>query len=362
MRTLGWLAVTAVMVIGGLVEYGSPVRGAKGIEAGVEAAAIANGETPPAIQAVMAHLYEEVRAGGDGGLVIDNGVYRASFSAAGGVVYTPRFGGALESRLTWRYRARTLAGGASTQRLDAVAPVIGAAGDHTVEFTRPGLLERYEGERGGLVQSFLLPGRPAGSGDVRMAGDLAFDGPAREIDGTLAFDAGRGLPVFTYARPVAFDAAHVPVPVRVDVARRSLTLVVDGAALDRAQWPVTIVPRFGTGLPESAAPPWSDVSRNYARRELLVVYAAAAGASGSEVRGRRYDDAGRALDSSFTIVDGGTDALLAPRVAYDPRVQRYLVVWGREHGPVEGVLLDAFGNATGRPFVLPRDGAAAGAP
>ena len=167
-----------------------------------------------------------------------------------GVVYTPRHGEGLEPRLTWRYRARAIATDTTTHSLAAVAPVVSAIGDHVVDFVRPGLIERYEGERAGVEQIFVLPERPAGRGDVRIVGDVGFAGSIRAKDGGLEFDAGNGLPAFTYAKPIAFDARRTPVPVRVEVAGAALSLVIDGVALDRVQWPVTIDPLFGVTVVE----------------------------------------------------------------------------------------------------------------
>ncbi len=248
------------------------------------------------MRSTLAHLREEVRPGADGALVIANDAYRAIFSAADGVSYTPRHGGKYEPRLTWRYRARSLVTGTATRALAHIAPTVSATGDHVVDFTRPGLIERYEGERTGVEQIFVLPERPTGTGDVRIVGDVTFAGTIRTKGGGLEFDAGDGLPAFTYAKPVAFDARHASVPVRVELTGATLSLVLDSAALDGVQWPVTIDPLYGTTVVKpSFAGTGAGIVYNARRGEFLVVTAAG-------TRGRRQGWCGRAAIASTAML------------------------------------------------------------
>ena len=199
-----------------------------------------------------------------------------------------------------------------------MAPVVSAIGDHVVDFVRPGLIERYEGERAGVEQIFVLPERPAGRGDVRIVGDVGFAGSIRAKDGGLEFDAGNGLPAFTYAKPIAFDARRTPVPVRVEVAGAALSLVIDGVALDRVQWPVTIDPLFGVTVVEPLFAGFGAGVRHNARRgEFLVVYSGWDSEINTFVRARRYREYGDAVGPSYAIAT--TDAAFAdwPSVAYD---------------------------------------------
>ena len=89
----------------------------------------------------------------------------------------------------------------------------------------------------------------------------------------------------------------------------------------------------------------ADVAFNPDRREYLSVSPAA-----GQVRGRRYDRQGTPIAASFAIAAAAPEPAIAPRVAYDPRAQRYLVVWVRHGGSVEGVRLDAGGAASGGVF------------
>ena len=105
MKALIWPMV-AVTVAGALDSWSASGRMPVVAAAGAPDAPTA--APPEALRSAMEHLREEVRPGADGTLAIANGSYRASFSAAAGVVYTPRHGEGLEPRLTWRYRARAM--------------------------------------------------------------------------------------------------------------------------------------------------------------------------------------------------------------------------------------------------------------
>ena len=206
--------------------------------AGVESRA-----EPSSLRVALAHLHEEVRRSDDGSLVIENGNYQASFSQRGGVRFMPRIEARYERQLSWQYRARSIDTDTSRAPLDPVRPVVSATGDHVVDFERPGLIERYEGRRGGVEQIFVLTRRPAGRGDVRISGEVTFAGTGRRRGAAMEFGAGGAS--LTYGAPTAYDAHHQPVPVRTDLQGERLHLVLDGAALSRVTFPVTIDPLLG---------------------------------------------------------------------------------------------------------------------
>ena len=99
---------------------------------------------------------------------------------------------------------------------------------------------------------------PAGS--PRSSGGLRFEAP--------------GLPAFSYAAPIAFDANQKRIPVRVDAVGSRLSLVLDGAALDGARWPVTIDPLLGMADVDDTDDTTNavDIAYNPRRGEFLVVY------------------------------------------------------------------------------------------
>lgn len=102
---------------------------------------------------------------------------------------------------------------------------------------------------------------------------------------------------------------------------------------------------------EDRAPAWVDVAANRDRGELFAVFAA-----GKDLRGRRFSSDGTALGASFAIADAAPRSAVAPRVAYDPSSKRYLVVWARQGGPVEGAFLDSAGAAVTEVFTVVRNG------
>lgn len=276
------------------------------------------------------HVREEARRAAYGSIVIDNGAYRATF-AAHGVAFTPAGDAGLDRRLTWRYRAAALETATTARALAPAVPAVSAAGDHIVEFHRPGLVERYVGERTGIEQVFVLTERPHGRGDVRVRGSVTFDGDARPAtDGGLAYDAGAdATPELTYAAPVAFDAAGRSLPVRAEAADGRLDLVLDGAAIEDARFPVTIDPLLGVATAyNSATAIFPDVAYNADRAEFLVVFSARSVPDEEryDVRGRRYRHDGDPIAPSFLISPGGLVDVL-PRVAYDLHGNHYLVVW-----------------------------------
>ena len=294
--------------------------------AGVESRA-----EPSSLRVALAHLHEEVRRSDDGSLVIENGNYQASFSQRGGVRFVPRIEARYERQLSWQYRARSIDTDTSRAPLDPVRPVVSATGDHVVDFERPGLIERYEGRRGGVEQIFVLTRRPAGRGDVRISGEVTFAGTGRRRGAAMEFGAGGAS--LTYGAPTAYDAEQRPVPVRTDLQGERLDLVLDGAALSRATFPVTIDPLFGAATTYvdpvvNALGHDVDVAYNWDRGEFLVVFDATREGTilDREIRAKRFFENGDAVATSYAM--GRTWVInVGAKVAYDLHTNTYLVVW-----------------------------------
>jgi hypothetical protein len=368
MRWRAWMIATGVMAGGVMIvadpmavaDEREPVHARSGSRSPSTSGASIE-RAPATLRHRLAHLREEVRSTREGALVIANGGYRAAFSARDGVVYTPRINGGYERRLRWQYRARAIRTDTVTRSLAPVAPTVSAAGDHIVDFVRPGLIERYEGERKGVEQIFVLSEKPAGDGDVRIAGDITFAGRARQTGAGVEFDGGDGLPPLTYANPVAFDAAGRSVAVRAVLDGVRLDLVLDDASLADAQYPVTVDPLFGVAVVEEAFTMWADVAYNARRGEFLVVYGAFGETPEDEptyaIRARRYHDFGDPVGPPFTLTSalGPDNGLFLPAVAYDLHTDRYLAVWLAEvpgGAAVYGLVLDGISNPVGTAFAL----------
>jgi hypothetical protein len=286
------------------------------------------------LQRQLAHLPEEVRRSDEGSLVIQNANYRAVFSEHEGVRFTPRVEERYERQLSWQYRARSVHTETSQTPLDRVRPVVSQTGDHVVDFQRPGLIERYEGRRAGVEQIFVLTRRPDGSGDVRIRGEVTFAGERRRSGAALEF--GTDGASLTYSAPIAYDAAHRPVPVRTDLDGDRLDLVLDGTALSGATFPVTIDPLFGATTTfangdSNMLGHGVDVAYNWDRGEFLVVFDAMQPdrVIDRHIRAKRFTDNGDAVSSSYVIGDASVINLGA-RVAYDLHTNTYLVVWSTQ--------------------------------
>jgi hypothetical protein len=310
-----------------------------------------------AVSYALARLHEEARVGRDGVLAITNGNYHAAFSKRDGLVFTPRIDGAYEPRLTWRYRARSIDTDTTRTPLDAVEPAVSRSGDHIVDFVRPGVIERYEGERRGIEQIFVLTDHPRGSGDVRIRGEVTFTGATRTAGEGLEFSAAGAVPL-AYSKPIAFDAAHRPLPVRVELHDNRLDLVLDEDALGEAAFPVTIDPLLGAtnayavndfdGLGH-----YVNVAYNWDRGEFLIVFDTVAPPTGldREIRAKRYFDHGDAVAGSYVISEGELD--IAPDVAYDLHTNTYLAVWqSNMTSGVYGRRLASDGALLGAPFFI----------
>jgi hypothetical protein len=326
-----WLVVAGsmVMVSAGLLAAQRGAAPAAAPEAAMAESA-RHREPPAALQAVLSHLTEEVRTGADGALVISNQHYRADFSRTAGVAITPRLDRALTPSQTWRYRVRRLETATAHRVLEPVAPAISRSGAHVVDFERPGLIERYEGERTGVEQIFVLTERPAGEGDVRIVGEIAFSGRAAENNGGLEFTAIGERAPFTYSKPIAFDADRRPLPVHVELERSHLSLVLDEAALASARFPVTVDPLYGLAQvdPSNLGPPTADIAYNPDLGEFLVVYAGyPPDQPFGEIRARRYLEQGDPIGGP--IVVSSDNLVLDAHVAYDYHTNIYLVVWAQ---------------------------------
>jgi hypothetical protein len=150
--------------------------------------------------------------------------------------------------------------------------------------------------------------------------------------------------------------------VRVELAGTRLSLVLDGASLDAATYPITIDPHLVAGptlaYTDSDAQD-TDVAYNPKRNEFVVVFSAANPLvpGGRQIRAQRFNAMGKPIAPSQFI--GGTDLSVAPRVAYHLHSDKYLVVWQQTALPTHGnfpvvlaIRLDGMADPLGRPFTL----------
>jgi hypothetical protein len=294
-----------------------------------------------------------------GSMEIRRDAYRASFGREG-FEYSPAIAGEHSPRLRWRYRLDGLEARGTRTPMAAVDPQVSADGPDVIEFRRPGLVERYVASDTGVEQVFVLERSP-GPGDVRVAGEIrAFDVAARK-DGGLSFSDRNGWSVH-YSRPFAFDARNRPVDVRVELAGTRLSLILDGASLAGAVYPITIDPHLVAG-PTLAFTYTdaqdTDVTFNAARNEFVVVFSASnpLQPGGRHIHVQRFDAVGNPIAPSQVVA--ATEVNVAPRVAHHLHSNRYLVVWQQTKlstlkvfPVVRALLLDADAQPLGAAFTL----------
>ncbi len=266
--------------------------------------------------------------------------HTATFTPAG-VEFAPRSGG---PEWTWRL---TFVGAAGVS-VDAVPPQRDPAGG--VAYHRGGLVEQYLARKNTIEQQFLIPQPLALNGmDLVIAGAVVCAGAFEETaDGWLwrTADGAAASGAVHLGNVRVYDAAGRELPATMAVTAAETRIVVAGAALTQAAYPVTIDPELGANdlrISFMGKDIWYNafntaVAYNSTDDEYLVVWYADDN-SGTladdefEIYAQRVDAAtGALIGANFRLSDmGGTgnadyDAY-NPAVAYDSTDNQYLVVW-----------------------------------
>ena len=153
-----------------------------------------------------------------------------------GIQFAPRRGGP-----TWAWRL-THAGAAGVT-LGAAAPHRDPSG--IVTYSRGSLLEQYLAGKNTIEQRFLLPQPLRLDGpDLVIAGAVRCTGAFEAAKGEWRWKGENGAIRLGDVR--VFDAAGQTVPARMSVTASESRIVVDGAALAHAVYPVTIDPEIGS--------------------------------------------------------------------------------------------------------------------
>ena len=273
------------------------------------------------------------------GLQLSHPRHGAEFTAEG-LRFTPRGGGP-----EWRWSLTSI--GSEEQPLEgvlqtSVAPV---AGEHSiVRYRRGPIEERYLPRKTGVEQQFVLhePLELSGA-DLVIAGRVESAGRFEETDSGWQWSTEAGA--VTLGEVYAFDARGNEIPARMIVAAHSTRIEVDGAALARAAYPVTIDPEIGANdFRISDMGPDGDVAfsalgasvaYNPTADEYLVVW------RGEDMGDQEWEVFGQRIEGStgtevgendFRISDMGPDGdgafgASSASVAYNPSADEYLVVW-----------------------------------
>jgi hypothetical protein len=258
-----------------------------------------------------------------------------------GLTFTPRDGGP-----EWRWH---LSGALAGDRvvtgvsLERVLPTYASA--TWVDFDRGGLVERYVAGQDSIEQQFILPGPLAlGGADLVLAGQVSSGGAFEAYADGWQWHTADGAVSLGQVR--AYDTNGTPIPVQIDVTATGTRIVVDGRALARAQYPVTIDPEIGandfrishTGVDKLYDAFLPGAAYNPAQQEYFVVWYAdddlgTLADDEYEIFGQRLNGAtGAKIGASIRLSDMGPDGDpnydgFTPEIAYNPEQNQYLVVW-----------------------------------
>jgi hypothetical protein len=280
-------------------------------------------------------VHRLTRAGA--GLELRHPYFVAEFTERG-IDFAPRRAG---PRWRWSFASLSTSAGARIDTRRGVAPE--PASDGTVRYPRGPIIEQYVPRAGSVEQQFVLPTA------LELAGhDLVVTGaahsPGRFEQTQRGWHWRTDAGAVTLGDVTVFDAHGRELPARMLVAAGSTRIEVDGAALARAAYPVTIDPEIGTndfrisqmgtdgdGLIRALRP---SVAYNASDVEYLVVWDSDDLVQNErEIYGQRVDAlSGALLGSRIQISDmgpGGNAAYQAfdPDVAYNATDSEYLVVW-----------------------------------
>lgn len=211
-----------------------------------------------------------------------------------------------------------------------------------VDYDRGALIERYFSRRDSVEQQFVIAHRLS-----TKAGDLVIEGSVRSSGTFATTNAGwvwsEEEGVVSLGQLKVFDRNGALLPARMDVDADCIRLTVNGEALLRAAYPVTIDPEIGTNdFRISFAGPDGNtsysalnpaVAYNSTDHEYLVVWVQTDATPESEIYGQRINETtGALIGSSIRISDMGPDGNASynvgkPAVAYNSANNEYLVVW-----------------------------------
>ena len=180
--------------------------------------------------------------GGAYGLWAGAWSWKASFHD--GFAFYPFRGAGAPATVGVRWKTERVAIGDKELLHGASEPEIQSA-EWRCEFRYPGLVEAYDLSAKGVEQSFVIASRPAGHGDLVVRGriETLLRAEARAPrHGELLYRDERGEAVVSYGAAIAFDAAGRKVDVLTGFEGDTLELVVPGAWIEDAVFPVTIDP------------------------------------------------------------------------------------------------------------------------
>lgn len=281
------------------------------------------------------------------GIGLDHPRHQALFGADG-VHFTPRSGDPY-----WYWQLTHVGSEDTAQRGVVSGPVSPKqTDDYVISYLRGAVIERYLARANDVEQQFVIPEPlPLEGQDLVIAGVVGSTGRFKPAEAGWRWVGRKG---FVHLSDVyVYDAEGNEVEARMEVTESSTRITVDGAALAKAVYPVTIDPVIGandqrlsdmaglgsgTGVADDA-----EIAYGGTQGEFFTVWEGTeADASTEEVRifGQFIDAAtgGEVGTSDILVGDppGGPDPDLDafdPAVAYNPGDNEFLVVFGGEEDP-----------------------------
>lgn len=280
------------------------------------------------------------------GYQLEHPLHTASFDTAG-FLFTPKRGGE-----NWRWEL-THAGTAGGVKLSCLSNKVELSNKKkgVVQYNRGCLTEQYVARKDTVEQQFVIPqALPLLGHDLVIRGSVSSTGNFEQTEKGWAWRSKGG--VVSLGDVYVYDAQGNQLPAKMLVASDKTEILVDGAALATATYPVVIDPEIGANdfrISEMD----TDGSNNFAAWRPAVAY----NSSGNEflVVWKGDTSEGVLVDNEFEIfgqrinastgVEVGTDDFrisdmgpngdadydaFEPAVAYNPTNNEYLVVWEGE--------------------------------
>ena len=291
-------------------------------------------------------------------MLAEGGQYRADFDRHGVALSTPAARGAELPNLTLTFLGS--ARGATTElATQDVDPVLTG---NFVRYPRNSLVETYEATATGYEQTFHIPYRPTGHGDLVLSMAVSGNVHAEAMAAShraIEFVHGETRAI-RYSEAYAFDrtGTRVHVLTRYDGAGR-LELIVPSAFLDRANYPVVVDPSVGPVFNPGTGG-WNDFNPDVAydpvTEHYLVVWQRNFSATSRAIRGQLYDKHGVTVGPGWFPIHWSSSPCSDPAVAWfqQPGTDGFCVVWAQSNmirgqlvDPNNGSLIGADFNVTG---------------
>lgn len=273
-----------------------------------------------------------------GGWRADGPDYTATF-ARGGAVFAPAIGG--DPSRAFPIRLATLSAGR-----EGAAPLVAASdvppshdhGGRTLRYARAaGVQEGWRVGPEGVELSYTFAAPLAGRGDlvVRVAVETSLVPRATGADpsGALRLRApvvdGEDVPGVRIGGVTGIDAAGRRCGGSMRLVGQVLELRLPAAFVDRAAWPLTLDPLFGTDFPIAAGNDEAHpgVAWDVGSQRFLVVWQRETSIDSVAVLGRFLDAAGNSVSPVISIRSSARTLAIRPAVANVRSNGRFLVAW-----------------------------------